>query len=81
MMALSDWLPPLAGAIVFTALGICKIYGWRNGVIGGGGKPWSCRLKGRCPSWSHKANLSFIVLLVCIALLNWSLFAFVLLRQ
>ena len=81
MSAISDWLPPLLAALTFTSLGLCKVYGWRRGVIGGGGKPVLCRLNGRCPSWSNEFNMSFLVLLLSVGLLNSGLFVLVLLRS
>ena len=81
MSAISDWLPPLLAALTFTSLGLCKVYGWRKGVIGGGGKPVLCRLNGRCPSWSNEFNMAFLVLLLSVGLLNSGLFVLVLLRS
>ena len=80
MIAVSDWLPPLAAAITFTALGLCKVYGWSQGIVGGGGKPMLCRLKGRCPSWSKEFNFAFMMLLLGIGILNCGLFVSVLVR-
>jgi hypothetical protein len=71
MVALSDWLPPLAASLTFTALGICKIYGLRKGIVGGGGRPWSCRLQGRCPSWSNEVNILFIITLLSVGMVNF----------
>ena len=81
MSAISDWLPPLLAALTFTSLGLCKVYGWRKGVIGGGGKPVLCRLNGRCPTWSNEFNMAFLVLLLSVGLLNSGLFVLVLLRS
>ena len=81
MSAISDWLPPLLAALTFTSLGLCKVYGWRKGVIGGGGKPVLCRLNGRCPTWSNEFNMAFLVLLLSVGLLNSCLFVLVLLRS
>ena len=67
-LALADWLPQSAVGITFTVLGLVKIHGWKHGVIGGGGKPLSCRLRGRCPSWSKQLNIAFIVVFLGIGL-------------
>jgi len=32
------------------------------GIVGGGGRPVSCRLMGRCPSWSTPVNSGVILL-------------------
>jgi hypothetical protein len=74
--AIFEWLPPLAASLTFLALGLCKVYGWRKGVVGGGGKPAVCRLQGRCSSWSKEFNFGFMVLMLCIGLLNLGLFFF-----
>jgi len=73
MIPLSEWLPPAVVGTSFTALGAIKVYGWRKGVIGGGGKPAMCRLKGRCPSWSKPMNLAIITLFWVIGLVNLAL--------
>jgi hypothetical protein len=59
--------------IMFTTLGLLKVYGWKKGFVGGGGKPVSCRLLGRCPSWSKQINFSMIVLFLGIGLWNLGL--------
>ncbi|RLS79087.1 MAG: hypothetical protein DWI00_02740 [Planctomycetota bacterium] len=74
MIAISEWLPPLAASRTFFIPGLCKVYGWRKGVVGGGGKPAVCRLQGRCPSWSKEFNFGFMVLMLCIGLRNFGLF-------
>ena len=73
MIPLPDWLPQALVGLTFTALGIMKIYGWRKGVIGGGGKPVMCRLQGRCPSWSKPLNFAMIALFWAIGLVNLAL--------
>lgn len=70
MIPPSEWLPSAVVGTLFTALGIVKVYGWRRGVIGGGGKPVMCRLKGRCPSWSKPMNIAIITLFWVIGLAN-----------
>lgn len=74
MIAFSDWFPPLAASLTFLVLGACKVYGWRKGVVGGGGKPALCRLQGRCPSWSNEVNFGVMILILCVGLLNLVLF-------
>lgn len=31
MIAISEWLPPLAASLAFLALGLRKVYGWPTG--------------------------------------------------
>ena len=81
MIPLADWLPPAGVGVTFTALGCVKVYGWKKGIIGGGGKPAACRLYGRCPSWSKQINIAFIVLMFAIGLGNLALLVSVLLKQ
>jgi hypothetical protein len=50
MITLSDWVPSAVVGVTFLSLGLIKVYGWRKGIVGGGGKPAACRLMGRCPS-------------------------------
>lgn len=33
MIAISEWLPPLAASLAFLALGLRKVYGWPTGGI------------------------------------------------
>lgn len=75
MNTFSDWFPPLAAGITFLTLGLCKVYGWRKGIVGGGGKSAACRLSGRCPSWSTPFNMAFIVILLTVGAVNLGLFA------
>lgn len=79
-LPMSDWLPPLLAAMTFTSLGLCKVYGWIHGVIGGGGKPALCRLQGRCPSWSKSFNIVFMIMLLCIGALNFALLTSILVK-
>lgn len=65
-----NWLPNAFVGVVFTTLGLLKVYGWRKGIVGGGGKPASCRLLGRCPSWSKQFNVVFTTLLLGIGVVN-----------
>jgi hypothetical protein len=81
MNSLADWLPPLAVGLTFTTLGLLKVYGFRKGIIGGGGKPASCRLLGRCPSWSKQINLLVIALFLAIGIVNLAIFLRFLLKS
>ena len=68
MIALSDWLPLAAVGVTFTTVGLLKVYGFRKGIIGGGGRPALCRLLGSCPSWSKQLNVIMVVLFLGIGL-------------
>jgi hypothetical protein len=81
MTAISDWLPPAAVGVTFTALGLLKVYGFKKGIVGGGGKPATCRLLGRCPSWSKQLNVVIIVLFLGIGLVNLGILLTVLLKR
>ena len=81
MITLADWLPPAAVGVTFTTAGFLKVFGWKKGIIGGGGKPASCRLLGRCPSWSKQLNIAFITLFFAIGLGNLGFLLAVLLKQ
>lgn len=74
MAHFSAWFPPLAAGVVFTSLGIAKVYGRCRGIEGGGGKPWQARACGSCPSWSRKLNVGLVALCLTIGLGNlvWS---------
>ena len=57
MVTLSEWLPLAALGGTFTTLGLLKVYGFGEGIVGGGGKPVSRRCwLGRCPSWSNQTG-------------------------
>jgi len=70
MITLSDWVPNAVVGVTFLSLGLIKVYGWRKGIVGGGGKPASCRLMGRCPSWSTPVNIGVILLFLAIGMGN-----------
>jgi hypothetical protein len=78
-MLLSDWLPLLAAGLLFTALGIAKVYGQFRGIQGGGCKPALVRACGSCPSWSRSVNIALTALFLAIGLCNlamlWQSFA------
>jgi hypothetical protein len=57
MIAYSDWIPLAAVGGTFTTLALLKVYGFRKGIVGGGGRPVVCRLLGSCPSWSKQLNI------------------------
>jgi hypothetical protein len=81
MIAFSDWFPNAFVGVTFLSLGMVKIYGWRKGIIGGGGKPASCRLMGRCPSWSKPVNIGIIILFLTIGIVNVSILALALFKK
>lgn len=68
MIPLSDWLPLSCIGLTFSAMGIAKVYGRRCGIIGGGGKPWSTRMCGSCPTFSRPLNIAIVVLFLAIGL-------------
>ena len=70
MITVSDWVAHALVGVTFWSLGLIKVYGWRKGIVGGGGKPASCRLMGRCPSWSTPVNIGVILLFLAIGMGN-----------
>lgn len=76
-----DWLVPAMLGVVFTTLGLFKVYGWKKGIVGGGDKPASCRLLGRCPSWSKQLNMVVMTVFLGIGVVNIGLCLVVLLGQ
>jgi hypothetical protein len=81
MKALADWLPNILVGLTFTTFGFLKVIGWKKGIIGGGGKPATCRLMGRCPSWSKQINIIVIAMFLAIGLGNLGFAFFVLLKR
>lgn len=80
MPAFADWFPLLMIGSVFTTFGLLKFYGLRHNIVGGGGKPFSCRLRGACPTWSKQVNVMVMLFflgfgLLAFAILGWLLFA------
>lgn len=69
-MTVSDWLPPLAVGLPFTAMGLAKVYGLARGVQGGGGKPARDRACGSCPTWSRTANVALAMFFLLVGLGN-----------
>ena len=79
MIAFADWFPLLVVGVLFTTIGLLKVYGFRHNIVGGGGKPWGTRLRGSCPTWSKHLNVTMTVLFLVIGLsflsiLSWLLF-------
>ena len=81
MIPFSDWFPNTVVGVTFVSLGLLKIYGWRKGIVGGGGKPVSCRLMGRCPSWSKRVNIGVIILFLSIGIVNLVILFLALLKR
>jgi hypothetical protein len=73
MIHFSDWLPYAVVGVTFTTLALLKVYGFRKGIVGGGGKPAACRLVGRCPTWSNKVNVAMVLFFLAIGLTNLAL--------
>ena len=46
MLPFEDWFPLALAGVVFTALGGFKLYGLRQGIVGGADKPAMQRLCG-----------------------------------
>lgn len=70
MDTLIKLIPLLTVGLGFTALGALKVYGLSKGVVGGGGKPLTCRLLGSCPSWSKGVNLLVTMIFCVIGIVN-----------
>jgi hypothetical protein len=81
MEAVLDWLLTAVIGSVFTTFGLLKVYGWKKGIVGGGGKPASCRLLGRCPSWSKQVNIAFIVFFLGVGVVNLGICLVTLLKR
>ena len=79
MIAFADWFPLLMLGSVFTTFGLLKVYGFRHHIVGGGGKPFSCRLRGSCPTWSKHLNVTVVVLFLVIGLSFLSILGWLLL--
>ena len=76
-----DWLVPAMLGVVFTSFGLLKVYGWKKGIVGGGDKPASCRLLGRCPTWSKQLNIVFIAVFLGIGVVMLGIGLVVFLEQ
>ncbi len=46
MIFLADWLPPACVGLLFTLVGVLKLYGLSRGVVGGRDRPFVTRLCG-----------------------------------
>ncbi len=79
MIAFADWFPLLTLGGVFTTFGLLKAYGFRHNIIGGGGKPFSCRLRGSCPTWSKQMNIMVMALFLLMGLSFLSILGWLLL--
>jgi hypothetical protein len=79
MIAFADWFPLLTLGGVFTTFGLLKVYGFRHNIIGGGGKPFSCRLRGSCPTWSKQMNVVVMALFLLMGLSFLSILGWLLL--
>jgi len=68
-------IPGIIG-LIFLTFGILKIYGYNKGIIGGGGKHFSDRCMGSCPTWSKGTNrfLKYALLSTGFVLLAVSIF-------
>ena len=79
--AVLDGVIPALIGVVFVALGVLKVYGWKKGIVGGGDASASCRLLGRCPSWSKQLNIAFVAAFLAIGVVGLSVCLAVLLKQ
>jgi hypothetical protein len=80
MIPFADWFPLLCIGITFTTIGLLKVYGFKHNIVGGGGKPWSTRLRGSCPTWSKHLNLIVITLFLMIGLSSLSILGWLVIR-
>lgn len=80
MIAFADWFPLLMIGGFFLTFGLLKVYGLAHGIVGGGGKPLSCRLRGACPTWSKQMNVMVMALFLVIGLLSLSILGWMLLN-
>jgi hypothetical protein len=80
MIAFADWFPLLMVGSVFTAVGLLKLYALRHNIVGGGGKSFSCRLRGTCPTWSGQMNMMVMLTFLVIGLTAFGILGWLLLR-
>ncbi len=73
-------LPLASVGATFTALGFLKLYGLKKGIVGGGGKPFACRLMGSCPSWSKSLNFVITLMFLAIGVVNLGILLVLLLK-
>jgi hypothetical protein len=76
----ADWFPLLMIGIVFTTVGLLKVYGFRRKIVGGGDKPYSCRLVGTCPTWTNETNFRVRAIFLSIGLLAFAILGWLLMR-
>ena len=81
MTTFPEWIPPASVGVAFTTIGLLKVYGFSKGVVGGGGKPISCRLLGRCPSWSKPLHLVFVLFFLGVGVANLAILLTLLLKS
>ena len=80
MIAFADWFPLLMIGVFFLTFGLLKVYGLTHGIVGGGGKLLSCRLRGTCPTWSKQINVSVMALFLVIGFWSLSILGWLLLN-
>jgi hypothetical protein len=81
MITFPEWLPPSAIGATFTTIGLLKVYGLCKGVVGGGGKPISCRLLGRCPTWSRPLHIVFVLFFLGVGVVNLAILLALLMKS
>ena len=81
MTTFPEWLPPAAVGATFTTIGLLKVYGLSRGVVGGAGRGLSCRLLGRCPTWSRPAHIVFVSIFPGIGIVNLAILLALLLKS
>lgn len=64
----ADWFPLLMVGGAFTTIGFLKVFGIWHNIVGGGGRPLTCRLLGSCPTWSKHLNVIVMLLFLGIGL-------------
>lgn len=78
IIAFADWFPLLMIGSAFTTVGLLKVHALRHTIVGGGGKSFSRRLRGTCPTWSKQMNVMAMLIflvpgLLAFAILGWLL--------
>ena len=72
--AVFDWLVPAMIGVLFTLLGLLKLYGMRCGIEGGRDKTLGRQLCGTCPNWKYPAMrivMPAVFLLIGLGNLAW----------
>lgn len=76
-----DWLPILLVGLFFFTLGSLKAFGYRRGLVGGGGKAFPIRvIAGSCPTWSKTVNAFVRRGILAIGILSLSLAMWIILH-